>query len=101
MMITIENRCPFCGKKVEVEVEHSQYVEWLNGAMVQDAFPTLSATHREMLLTGMCPKCQVMIFGSADDDEDDDWEDCDDPDTHCMNEDMGFDPFLGCYTDDC
>ena len=100
MMITVENRCPFCGKKVEVEVEHSQYVEWLNGAMVQEAFPTLSATQREMLLTGMCPKCQDSIFGSGDE-EDDDWEDADDFDSSCMNEEMGFDPFLGCYTDDC
>lgn len=85
MMITVENRCPFCGKKVEVEVEHSQYIEWVQGAMVQDAFPTLSATNREMLLTGMCPKCQDMIFGSGDD-EGDDWEDADDFETNCLNE---------------
>lgn len=98
-MMTFEGRCPFCGKKTEIQIEEAQYFNWLSGAMVQDAFPTLSATDREVLLTGMCPKCQDSIFGS--DDEEDDWEDCDDPDTHCLNEDMGFDPFLGCYTDDC
>lgn len=100
-MMTFEGRCPFCGKKVEVEVEESQYIAWLNGALVQDAFPTMSATNREILLTGMCPKCQDMIFSSGDEDDDEDWEDSDDFDSSCMNEEMGFDPFLGCYTDDC
>ena len=100
-MMTFEGRCPFCGKKVEVEVEESQYIAWLNGALVQDAFPTMSATNREILLTGMCPKCQDMIFSSGDEHDDEDWEDSDDFDSSCMNEEMGFDPFLGCYTDDC
>jgi hypothetical protein len=48
----------------------------------------------------MCPKCQDSIFGSGDE-EGDDWEDADDFESSCMNEEMGFDPFLGCYTDDC
>lgn len=100
-MMTFEGRCPFCGKKVEVEVEESQYIAWLNGALVQDAFPTMSATNREILLTGMCPKCQDMIFSSGDEDDDEDWEDSDDFDSSCLNEEVGFDPFLGCYTDDC
>lgn len=100
-MMTFEGRCPFCGKKVEVEVEESQYIAWLNGALVQDAFPTMSATNREILLTGMCPKCQDIIFSSGDEDDDEDWEDSDDFDSSCLNEEVGFDPFLGCYTDDC
>ena len=99
-MMTFEGRCPFCGKKTEIQIEEAQYFNWLSGAMVQDAFPTLSATDREVLLTGMCPKCQDSIFDSGDD-EGDDWEDADDFDTSCMNEEMGFDLFLGCYTDDC
>lgn len=99
-MMTFEGRCPFCGKKTEIQIEEAQYFNWLSGAMVQDAFPTLSATDREVLLTGMCPKCQESIFGSGDE-EDDDWEDADDFDSSYMNEEMGFDPFLGCYTDDC
>lgn len=99
-MMAFEGRCPFCGKKTEIQIEEAQYFNWLSGAMVQDAFPALSATDREVLLTGMCPKCQESIFGSGDE-EDDDWEDADDFDSSCMNEEIGFDPFLGCYTDDC
>ena len=32
-------------------------VAWEDGAMAQDAFPELSASQREALITGICDEC--------------------------------------------
>ncbi len=53
----IEKTCPFCGTKSVVIVNEKQYAEWENGKLIQDAFPDLSADDREILLTGICPRC--------------------------------------------
>ena len=69
------------------------YLDWSEGELVQIAFPYLSAEERETLISGICPKCWDETFGEDDEDEEFlDWD---------YNEDMGFDPYLGCYTDDC
>ena len=83
--------CPFCGADHEVEVNFKEYVNWINGELIQNAMPTLTATEREQLISGICPKCQDGIFGGGDDPEPPD--DCD--------YEVGFDPYAGCYTDDC
>lgn len=36
--------------------------DYKRGALVQDAFPNLSATDREFLITGMNPKEQAKVF---------------------------------------
>ena len=84
MMIQIEKVCPFCGKVTLVEVDSKQYNAWESGKLIQYAMPTMSATKRETLITGMCAKCQDSIFDSWDDGEDD----CspDDFETNCLNE---------------
>jgi hypothetical protein len=43
----------------------------MNGAKVQDAFPTLSPALREQIITGTHPACWDEIFGDEDEDEDD------------------------------
>jgi len=54
----ITSRCIFCGKPGdEVEVPIDGYMKWIGGAMVQDAFPNLTADEREALLTGTHAKC--------------------------------------------
>ena len=63
-MIIVETVCPFCGEINEVEVEHNAFFEWkYNGINIQDAMPKMPATEREMLISGICPKCQKSIFG--------------------------------------
>ena len=46
-------------------------------------------------------ECSRTVAGPTaiadDDDDDDDY----DPEDWGYNEDMGYDPYLGCYTDDC
>jgi len=88
--------CPFCGKAHEIEVNEIDYLDWQDGELVQNVFPYLSADEREMLISGICPDCWDKMFGQEEDEEDED------PDEDWgYNEDMGFDPYLGCYTDDC
>jgi len=55
--------CPFCGKEHSVKVPAEGYIKWLNGELVQKAFPELSATEREQLISQICPDCQESIFG--------------------------------------
>lgn len=118
MLITLETVCPFCGRVNEVDVYEEDYYAWVGGEkLVQDAFPYLSAEEREMLISGICPSCWDSMFGCpTDEDEDEEEEEVeaddlypDDPsveeemgwDDWGYNEDMGYDPYMGCYTDDC
>lgn len=92
--VCVVTRCPFCGKGHEIEVNEIDYLDWQDGEHAQNAFPYLEANEREMLISGICPDCWNGMFGQEEDEEDpnEDWG---------YNEDMGFDPYLGCYTDDC
>ena len=91
--VCVVTRCPFCGKGHEIEVNEMDYLDWQDGEHAQNAFPYLSANEREMLISGICPNCWDKMFEQEEDENpDEDWG---------YNEDMGFDPYLGCYTDDC
>ena len=94
MKANVEVRCPFCGKTGLVEVDVKQYEAWQSGTLIQNAMPALSATQREMLITGMCEDCQNSIFGGESDDS---WDD----EPADIDDDCGFDPYEGCYTFDC
>ena len=56
-----EARCPFCGKKSELAISAKGYNAWVGGALVQRAFPELTANERELLITGMCVDCQKKV----------------------------------------
>lgn len=69
MKITLTSICPFYGCLTDIEVEVEQYESWaFGGVLIQDAFPTLSATERETLISGICPDCQDDIFSDEDED---------------------------------
>ena len=63
----IATHCPFCGGINGVEVNEKDYLDWQDGALVQEAFPYLNASEREMLISGICPDCWDSMFG--DDEE--------------------------------
>lgn len=63
MMITLEIVCPFCGEIHFVDVLESELEAYENGALAQVAFPNLSATEREQIISGICPQCQESVFG--------------------------------------
>lgn len=90
----IEVRCPLCGHVSVVKVYAPDYIDWQNGNLAQNCFPYLDASEREILISGLCFKCQDEVFGS-DEDEDGDCEPAD------IDDDCGFDPYMGCFTDDC
>lgn len=61
--VTIITTCPMCRRANEIPVNESDYWDWWDGALVQNAFPYLSADEREMLITGICPTCWEKTFG--------------------------------------
>ena len=68
---TVVTRCPFCGKAHEIEVNEMDYLDWQDGKLAQDAFPYLSASDREMLISGICPDCWDGMFGTDEEEEED------------------------------
>lgn len=58
-------KCPFCGSTTEIAVPIDGLIAWEDGALVQNAFPRLSATERETLISGMCLSCQRDFFSAA------------------------------------
>lgn len=96
--VTIVTTCPFCGRINEVAVNEADYWDWQDGALVQDAFPYLSADEREMLISGICPTCwEKDLRGTFWEDEDEeDLEDWEDDVDEC-----GYNPYMGCYDFDC
>lgn len=93
--IAIEVRCPFCGHVSILGVNEEDYIAWGSGKLAQNCFPYLDDSEREILISGLCFKCQDDVFESDDEEEDEDYEPAD------IDDDCGFDPYMGCFTDDC
>ena len=57
--------CPFCGKisklKVSTKVWRDGLNAYKNGALIQNAWPTLSPSDRELILTGICDECWIKM----------------------------------------
>lgn len=58
----ITNTCPFCGTESDVRVTMEGWSNYVNGALAQIAFPELSDIEREIIMSGICPECQEIIF---------------------------------------
>ena len=71
MMVEINTVCPFCGCLTTLNVSEIGFNKWMNGELVQKAFPSLSATDREILISGICSECQIGVFGLDDEEEED------------------------------
>ena len=61
VILTIE--CPFCETEHEVVVYEEQLAEYWGGELAQVAFPQLTPTEREQIISHLCPQCQSKIFG--------------------------------------
>lgn len=68
-MITIATSCPFCHEVSLIEVNEEDFDRWEEGKLVQDAFPYLSASDREKLITGICPECWEHMFPKEEEEE--------------------------------
>lgn len=58
--------CPLCGEKNIIRVNSSDYDRWKNGELIQRCFPYLSSDERELLITGICPKCWITTLFDSD-----------------------------------
>lgn len=91
--VAIITVCPICGHVNEITVNEDDYFNWDDGALVQDAFPYLTAEERECLISHICPICWNKTFGDIDEEDPEDWEDDVD--------ECGYNPYIGCYDFDC
>jgi hypothetical protein len=56
--------CKFCDNIVTMRAIPEDIIEWRQGdELIQDALPYLEADEREILISGMCPKCWLRTFG--------------------------------------
>lgn len=62
-MMTLVDKCVFCGKEFSVEVREEDFFAWEMGGLVQECFPYLSADEREFLISRICPTCWKKTFG--------------------------------------
>lgn len=49
--------CPMCSAEREIFLEAAHMKDYLDGALIQNAFPNLDADEREALQTGICSAC--------------------------------------------
>jgi len=61
-MIRMTRNCTSCNKPVSIEIKPSSLLFWRQGALIQDAFPYLNSSERELLLSGICPSCWDKMF---------------------------------------
>lgn len=54
--------CLNCGKPSLLSLNREQVEAWQKGMLIQEAFPELSKEEREVLKTGIHPKCWKELF---------------------------------------
>jgi hypothetical protein len=61
MMVNLD--CRVCGIPHNLMINRDDIVKYDNGALVQDAFPYLSANERELIISQTCGSCFDKMFG--------------------------------------
>jgi len=57
--------CHFCQEVNEIEnVPVQGFANWQRGELIQNALPELNTDQRELLISGICPKCWDERLGS-------------------------------------
>jgi hypothetical protein len=59
-------RCVHCDTMYHPTCTQREYKAWMGGALVQRAFPNMSADDRELLISGTCGVCWDDMFGGFD-----------------------------------
>ena len=74
-MPSINTQCSRCGRIVKIPCSEESYVNaqfWnshTDPRPIQEVFPDMSPEHREMFITGYCPKCWDEIFGYEEEED--------------------------------
>jgi hypothetical protein len=53
----IKRTCPHCRGTFTITMPAEAYRKWEGGSLIQDAWPEGTADQREMIITGLHPKC--------------------------------------------
>ena len=68
--IVVDNpTCLHCGNGSQTRVDWLAYALWQGGELIQNAFPQLNASQREMMMSGTHPYCWKEMFEKGEDDE--------------------------------
>lgn len=62
LLITLKFKCPFCGENSFIDVPAEDFEKYFSGELVQNCFPYLDASERELIISGICFECQKDIF---------------------------------------
>lgn len=74
--IRFEAVCMLCDQPVAVDqLDAGAFAAWQAGAYVQDAFPRMSASEREVLVSGTHAKCFDEVFPEEEDEEEPTYDD--------------------------
>jgi hypothetical protein len=68
--VCLQIGCTCCGEGYIVGTTESGYIDWLEGALIQDAMPEMDKSIREMFISGTCPECWTDMYGSGTDPRD-------------------------------
>ena len=64
---THTNNCYHCGEVNEIKLDFSDYMKFYTGEyFIQEIWPNLSAENRELIQTGIHPKCWNEMFPEED-----------------------------------
>lgn len=63
----IHRYCNGCMEAYTIFLNREHYNAWYNGALIQDAFPYLTAYQREMIKTGYHSNCFENLFPDIQD----------------------------------
>lgn len=59
--------CPNCSQVIELPITEEELLSWDGRKHIQEQFPQLTPELREMLISGICPKCWNEIFPPEED----------------------------------
>lgn len=66
MHYRLKIRCTYCDTVKEIWIPEHEFEEYVNGACIQDAMKSLQKDDRELITSGICPKCWEQFFGGED-----------------------------------
>lgn len=67
--VTLKNTCIHCRENNEIILNANDLAKWRNGELIQNVFPNLDYQQRELIQTGIHPKCWDDMFPQEDEDE--------------------------------
>jgi hypothetical protein len=64
--LMLELECLHCDYETKVWVREADYIAWHNGQLIQESFPYLSDSQRELMISATCNECWNKFFPDED-----------------------------------